>query len=171
MSDPVKEDLFMDRDLQYSDARNKAIAHIGIAVSSSGKIRDFLSDKGYDADVIEEVIEQLSEEKYIDDVRYAGKILRARSGAKAEGRLKLASRLLAAGVASDVISDVLSDSAYADENTIMDVIRDRFPADSFSTEPSETKRQLAKAIRYLESRGYSSSLALSSFRKLLNDVE
>ena len=58
-----------------------------------------------------------------------------------------------------------------DENTIMDVIRDRFPAGSFSTDPAEAKRELAKAIRYLESRGYSSSLALSSFRKLLDDVE
>ncbi|MBR5973737.1 MAG: RecX family transcriptional regulator [Clostridiales bacterium] len=161
----------MNRDLQYSDARNQAIAHIGIAVSSSGKIREFLEEKGYVSDVIEDVIEQLTEEKYVDDARYARKILRARSGSKAEGRLKLQARLEAAGVAPDVISDVLSEPAYADENTIMEVIRDRFPASSFSTDPSETKRQLAKAIRYLESRGYSSSLALSSFRNLLNDVE
>ena len=171
MSDLIGKSPFMDRDLQYSDARNKAIAHIGIAVSSSGKIREFLSEKGYDADVIEDVIGQLTEEKYVDDARYARKILRTRMGNKAEGRIKLQARLEAAGVAPDVISEVLADEMYADENTIMDVIRDRFPASSFSTDPSETRRQLGKAIRYLESRGYSSSLALSSFRNLLNDVE
>ena len=42
ISDPMKDIK------QYSEARNKAIAHIGIAISSSGKIRDFLSEKGYD---------------------------------------------------------------------------------------------------------------------------
>ena len=161
----------MDRDQQYSEARNKAIAHIGIAVSSSGKIRDFLLEKGYSSDVVEDVIDQLCEEKYVDDVRYAKKILRARSGNKAEGRAKLSMRLENAGVDADIARKVLSSPEYSDENTIMDVIRDRFPAGSFSADPAEAKRELAKAIRYLESRGYSSSLALSSFRKLLDDVE
>lgn len=161
----------MNREQQYSEARNKAIAHIGIAVSSSGKIRDFLLEKGYPSDVVEDVIDQLCEEKYVDDVRYAKKILRTRNGSKAEGRAKLSMRLENAGVDTDIARKVLSSPEYADENTIMDVIRDRFPAGSFSTDPAEAKRELAKAIRYLESRGYSSSLALSSFRKLLDDVE
>ena len=161
----------MTREQQYSDARNKAIAHIGIAVSSSGKIRTYLSDKGYDSGVIEDVIAQLIEDKYVDDERYALKILRTRSGNKAEGRAKLQARLEAAGVASDVISDVLSRKEYADENTIMAVISARYPTDSFSPDPVKARQELAKAVRYLESRGYSSSLALSSFRKLLNDVE
>ncbi|MBO7564829.1 MAG: regulatory protein RecX [Clostridiales bacterium] len=156
---------------QYSEARNKAIAHIGIAVSSSGKIRDFLTEKGYDLEVIEEVIEQLSEEKYVDDVRYAIKILRTRSGSKAEGRAKLRARLEANGIADDVIDDLLRRKEYSDEVTILDVISDRFPPKSFSEDPKEAKKQLVKAVRYLESRGYSSSLALSSFRKIVDDVE
>ncbi len=156
---------------QYSEARNKAIAHIGIAVSSSGKIRDFLTEKGYDREVIEEVIEQLSEDKYVDDVRYAKKILRSRSGSKAEGRAKLRARLEANGIADDVIDDLLRRKEYSDEVTILDVISDRFPLESFSEDPKEAKKQLVKAVRYLESRGYSSSLALSSFRKIVDDVE
>ncbi len=161
----------MDRDLQYSEARNKAIAHIGIAVSSSGKIRTFLSDKGFSSDVIDDVITQLIEDGYVDDRRYAMKILRSRSGAKAEGCAKLSLRLEEAGIPYDVIDEVLADEEFSDENTIMDVILSRYPKDSFSADPSEAKRELAKAIRYLESRGYSSSLALSSFRKLIRDVE
>lgn len=156
---------------QYSEARNKAIAHIGIAVSSSGKIRTFLSDKGYDVEVIEEVIEQLIEDKYIDDQRYALKVLRSRSGKNGEGRAKLSARLEAAGIPGDVIQDVLSRQEYADENTILDVIEDRFPPEYFSTDPKMAKKELVKAIRYLESRGYSSALALASFRKIVDDVE
>ena len=157
--------------LQYSEARNKAIAHIGIAVSSSGKIREYLSGQGYDRDVIEEVIDQLIEDKYVDDYRYARKVLKTRSGDKAEGRLKLEARLESCGIPSEVIRDVLSDDAYSDENTIMDVIYDRFPPESFSSDPRQAKKELAKAIRYLESRGYSSALALASFRKIVDDVE
>ena len=156
---------------QYSEARNKAIAHIGIAVSSSGKIRDFLSEKGYDRDVIEEVIEQLIEDKYVDDKRYALKILRARSGAKAEGRAKLQARLEASGVPYDVISGLLSKPEFRDENTILDVISARYPAGSFSSDPAEAKKELQKAIRYLESRGYPVALSLASFRKIVDDVE
>lgn len=161
----------MDFEQQYSEARNKAIAHIGIAISSSGKIRDYLNSFGYDRDVIEEVISQLSEEKYVDDHRYAMKVLRARVGNKSEGQIKLAARLEQAGVPEDVISEVLQQEEFQDEHTIMDVIRDRYPVGSFSEEPAQARRELAKAVRYLESRGYSTSLALSSFRKLLNDVE
>ena len=157
--------------LQYSEARNKAIAHIGIAISSSGKIRDYLREKGYDADVVEAVIDQLIEDNYVDDRRYARKILKTRTGNKAEGRIKLEARLEAAGIPSDVISEVLSDDEYADEKTIMEVINDRFPQESFSSDPSEARKELAKAIRYLESRGYSTSLSLASFRKIVDDVE
>ena len=157
--------------LQYSEARNKAIAHIGIAISSSGKIRDYLLDLGYDRDVIEDVIVQLIEDKYVDDRRYARKVLKTRTGNKAEGRIKLEARLEAAGIPSDIISEVLSDFEYSDEKTIMDVIRDRFPPESFSSDPSEAKKELAKAIRYLESRGYPTSLSLASFRKIVDDVE
>ena len=156
---------------QYSEARNKAIAHIGIAVSSSGKIRDFLSEKGYDRDVIEEVIEQLIEDKYVDDKRYALKILRARSGAKAEGRAKLQARLEASGVPYDVISGLLSKPEFRDENTILDVISARYPAGSFSSDPAEAKKELQKEIRYLENRGYPAALSLASFRKIVDDVE
>ena len=161
----------MMQDLQYSEARNKAIAHIGIAVSSSGKIREFLSDKGYDADVIEEVIAQLIEDKYIDDMRYALKVLRSRSGRNSEGRTKLRARLEASGIPDATIHEVLSRDEYADENTIMEVISDRFPPESFSSDPKAAKKELVKAVRYLESRGYSSSLALASFRKIVDDVE
>ncbi|MBP5492810.1 MAG: RecX family transcriptional regulator [Clostridiales bacterium] len=155
----------------YSEVRNKAIAHIGIAVSSSGKIRDYLLEAGYPSDVIEDVIEELIEEKYVDDHRYARKVLRTRTGNKAEGRIKLLARLLQAGVPEDVAEDALSDDEFSDENTIMEVIRSRYPADSFSSDPATAKKELAKAVRYLESRGYSTSLALASFRKMIRDVE
>lgn len=155
----------------YSEARNKAIAHIGIAVSTSGKIRTYLSDLGYDRNTVSDVIDQLREEKYIDDARYARKILRARSGAKAEGRTKLAMRMESEGIPGDVIDDVLDNEAPSDEETIGEVIDSRFPLSSFSTDPDQARRDLAKAIRYLESRGYSSSLALSAFRKRLDDVQ
>lgn len=161
----------MTSEQQYSEARNKAIAHIGIAVSSSGKIRDYLSEFGYERDVIEDVIAQLMEEKYVDDARYARKVLRTRTGSKAEGRVKLAARLEASGIPDEVIHEVLEDEEFQDERTIMEVIQDRYPVGSFSSNPAQARRELAKAVRYLESRGYSTSLALSSFRKLLDDVE
>ncbi len=161
----------MNDQVQYSEARNKAIAHIGISVSSSGKIREYLCNNGYDRDLIEEVISQLIEDGYVDDARVARKILRQRSGSKAEGRAKFSLRLEASGIPHDVIDEVLSEDEFSDEKTIMEVIHDRFPVESFSSDPSQSQRELAKAIRYLESRGYSASLALASFRKLIHDVE
>ena len=120
---------------------------------------------------MEEVIDQLKEDKYVDDVRYAKKILRARSGPKAEGTSKLAMRLENEGVSPEVISEVLDSDEFRDENTIQEVIESRFPISSFSSDRKESQRELAKAIRYLESRGYPTSLALSAFRKLLDDVQ
>jgi len=161
----------MNDALIYSEARNKAISHIGISVSSSGRIRDYLLKLGYDGNTVEDVICQLTADGYVDDRRVAGKIIRQRTGNKSEGRLKLLARLEDAGIPADIAYSVLDEEAINDEETIMEVIRDRFPSSSFSDDPSEVKLELAKAIRYLESRGYSSSLALASFRKLIHDVE
>ncbi|MBO4495807.1 MAG: regulatory protein RecX [Clostridiales bacterium] len=157
--------------LTYSEARNKAIAHIGISVSSSGKARDYLSALGYDRDVVDDVVEQLKEDGYVDDRRVARKIIRQRTGPKSEGRLKLSARMEDAGVSGSIIQQVLDEEDVNDEETIMEVIRDRFPVDSFSENRPDTQKELAKAVRYLESRGYSTSLALASFRKLIHDVE
>ena len=121
--------------------------------------------------MIEEVIAQLIDDKYIDDMRYAVKVLRNRSGRNSEGRAKLRARLEASGIPDSVIHEVLSRDEYADENTIMEVISDRYPPESFSSDPKTAKKELVKAVRYLESRGYSSSLALASFRKIVDDVE
>ena len=157
--------------LAYSEARNKAISHIGISVSSSGKAKEYLLKLGYDRDVVEDVVSQLIEDGYVDDRRVALKILRQRSGAKAEGRMKLSARMEEAGIAYSVIDHVFDEEDINDEETIMDVIRDRFPVGSFSENRSDAQKELAKAVRYLESRGYSTSLALASFRKLIHDVE
>ncbi|MBR2750326.1 MAG: RecX family transcriptional regulator [Clostridiales bacterium] len=161
----------MDDAVKYSEARNKAIKHIGLSVSSSGKTTEYLQNLGFDRELVREVVDQLIEDGYVDDRKVARKIIRQRSGAKSESRMKLFARLEEAGVSRQLIEQVFDEEDVNDEETIMEVIRDRFPVDSFSDDPREVRNQIAKAVRYLESRGYSTSLAVASFRKLIHDVE
>ncbi|HPE39241.1 MAG TPA: regulatory protein RecX [Bacillota bacterium] len=157
---------------QISEARSRAISHIGIGYSSSGRVRSYLTDSGYDEDTVDEVILQMKEDGYVDDERMAYSILRKRSGTKTEGKRASHYRLSGMGIPDDVIQSILSKSEYDDAVTIRTLITARYDLDEWRKFTNDQlNHELARAIRFLGGRGYSSNLALASFRKLLVDVQ
>ncbi|MBO4460201.1 MAG: RecX family transcriptional regulator [Clostridiales bacterium] len=85
------------------------IRHIGISTYSSGKVKDFLVNKGYSDNVASEAVAELISRKYIDDRKASGKVLRARSGKKQESKEYIFRRLLAAGIDENIAEDIVSE--------------------------------------------------------------
>ena len=64
------------RDGDLDDCREAALRLLDAASRSSGALRDRLRDKGYEADVIDDVVTRLVRVGLVDDVEYARMLLR-----------------------------------------------------------------------------------------------
>ena len=98
-------------------AREAAIAYIGIAAKSSGRVRDHLLQKGYGESIADFVVSSLVEDQYISDHKVMDRIVRSRRGRLAESRDRLISRCMAAGVDERVLRDMdlMTDEALMEE--------------------------------------------------------
>ena len=149
-----------------SEAVSVGIKHIGIAIYSSGKIREYLIRKGYDPDTARSAVAQLVEREYIDDIRAGRKVLASRVGRKQESKSMISQRLKAAGVSYDAISTLISD-CEDDRITCRRLIESSFPELTVSLLLED---DLSDIITLDSRRGYSPDVTTSVIRDLINDI-
>lgn len=142
----------MDHNDNIREAVSLGIRHIGVSVYSSGKIRDYLINKGFTANTAAIAVEELISRKYIDDRRAGRKVLLLRTGTKQESKKGIYNRLLSAGIASDIARD-LTNSLDSDDITCKEL----FASHGIDSDSSEEEK--IKMIKTALRRGYSYELA------------
>lgn len=75
--------------------------------ATSKKIKNKLYEKGYNKQVIDEVVSKLSELKYLDDFAYAKNLVERKSAKFGKARLK--QELRKCGISSEIIETVMSE--------------------------------------------------------------
>ena len=151
-------------DKEIKEAVSCAIRHIGTGVYSSGKIRIYLQNKGYDESVSIAAVKDLVNTGYIDDKRASRKVLAARSGKKQESRNYMLQRLLEAGIEADIAEDIA-----ATLNSDVDTCKELFEA-SFGTPDEGTSDREEEFIKLAQLRGYSIETSRKAFRNYLDLV-
>ena len=135
----------------FDQACSAAISHIGFSVYSSGKIKKYLLNKGYDIDIAAGVVSSLIERGYIDDYKAAGQVLLFRKGKKRESREFSRKRLIDAGVDPDVAADVVSDLP-TDDNGVVELFEASLQTSVSDEEADELRK---KALTLAARRGFS----------------
>ena len=136
-----------------------AIRHIGTGIYSSGKIRNYLLQKGYSEDVAIKAVEHLITTGYIDDKRASRKVLMARSGKKQESRQYIYKRLLEAGIDPDCADGIVA-SLDSDTDTCLSL----FEASFGSLSADDCFDREDEFYKLAQLRGYSMETARSAFR-------
>jgi len=99
--------------LRSQDERDKAYEHsirfLGYRARSQVEIRRYLEQKGYSPQVVNETIERLGQQQYLDDEAFARSWLRDRERFRPRSRRALRYELRQKGIADEVISAVLAD--------------------------------------------------------------
>ena len=149
-----------------NEAVSAGIRHIGIAIYSSGKVREYLIRKGYDPGTARSAVEQLVEREYIDDIRAGRKVLASRVGKKQESRALISQRLSAAGVSRDCIPTLLEE-CDDDKVTCRRLIEALCPN---LTESLLSESDIRDIISVASRRGYSAETASSVIRLLINEL-
>lgn len=79
------------------------------------EIRTGLKKRGFQDSVIEEVLEQLVDLKYLDDAQFAQAWIQGRSAVRLHGRLRLTRDLKQKGVAGKIIREVMEQCLTMDD--------------------------------------------------------
>ncbi len=103
---------------ELNSAFERAVGYLSFSPRARKEIERYLTDKGYDTEVVAAALDRLVAYRYVDDRAYAESYVKSKS--KRYGSFRLAAELKRKGVAQDVIDELLDDSG---DNGITDVAK------------------------------------------------
>jgi regulatory protein len=141
-------------------AFERALKSISVRERTESEVRDFLVRRGYERDVIGDVVRALREEGLVDDAGYARRFAEDRRQIDQWGTDRIARDLARRGIGLDLIEGALAGIDSDDEMaTAIQLLDRRFPM------PFDGDRERDKAWRMLVRRGYEPELAYSAVRR------
>ena len=144
-----------------AQARKSAIGYLSIREHASDELRQKLVKKGFVASVIDKVVIQLQADNLLSDERFVESYVRIRIS-KGFGPLRIQQELRERGISDELLNG--RDEAW--------VTRARLARQKrFGEELPQGQRDLAKQIRFLQYRGFTSSQIRGALRisQNLND--
>ena len=130
----------------------------------SGEMLKKLLDWGLDEDGAAFVLKKLTEEKYIDDERYARSYVRDKFRFNKWGRVKIGYQLRMNRINAEIIDAALDE---IDEEAYLETLADLLSAKNRSTKAVSHFDRKAKLLRFAQSRGFETELIYAALEKLL----
>ena len=141
-------------------AFERALKSISVRERTEREVKDFLTRRGYEREVIGDVVRALREEGLVDDAGYARRFAEDKRLIDQWGTDRIARDLARRGIAADLVESALAGITSQDElGTAVELLDRRFPM------PFEGDRERDKAWRMLVRRGYEPELAYSAVRR------
>jgi regulatory protein len=169
------DDIFVDRFLnlkrenQLYYIKQRAFRYLGRRLHSKSELRTKLLQKRYEIDLINEVLNQLEENKYLDDSEFAMVFSEEKIKSKKWSEQKLKAELIKRGVNSNITNKVLKKVITADDNykNAFSVAERKFK--SLSNRNLDNQSIKMKLNTFLKSRGFNYDVIKEVCEKLLNE--
>ena len=140
-------------------ALDLAYRYLGHRDRTVAEVRDRLEAKGVEPPIVDEALEELSRQGYLDDARYARRFVEDRRTIDAWGAERIERRLLAVGVDPALIASALQHRGAGEElEAAVAVLRRRFP------QAPSGDRDRERALGLLVRKGYDLELAYDAVR-------
>lgn len=170
-SDELSDDRFsfLVSENRLYHIKQRAFRYLGRRMHSASELRTKLRQKGYEIEMIDQVISELKEKNYLDDSEFASVFVEEKFKSKMWSERKLKSELIKKGVSSSVISDVLSKkfSEEDDYNNAITVALKKYKIlQERNLDLQTTKKKL---ISFLNTRGYNYETIKQVCSKLIAD--
>jgi regulatory protein len=155
-NDEISDDRFSSliKDNRLFHIKQRAFRYLSRRQHSTSELRIKLKQKGYETDLINEVLDDLKNKNYLDDIEFAKMFVEEKIKLKLWGEQKLRSELIKRGIKSEIISDVLR-NIISDEdklNNVMTVASKKY--DTLRNRKLDNDEIKKKLITFLNSRGY-----------------
>ncbi len=142
------------------EALSLAVDYLSSRLKTKRQVKEYLLKKGYGEQVVWYCIDKLKEYNYIDDQEYSKRYIESVS--KTQGRRLIEYKLMMKGVKKEEISIAYTDSEVDSKQNAKNVL------ERYMKNKDHTKENLAKAYRYLISRGFlyeEATFAIDSFKE------
>src|SRR4051812_12154858 len=141
-------------------AFERALKSISVRERTEGEVHAFLSRRGFEDEVIADVVRALREEGLLDDAGYARRFAEDRRLLDRWGNERIARDLERRGIERELVEQALSGHGRDDELAVaIELLDRRFP------QPFDGDRERDKAWRMLVRRGYEPELAYSALKR------
>jgi len=145
-----------------------ALKILGHRFNSVHELKRKLAARAFSPDEIGDTIKRLVDEKWLDDERYAGALVRVRAR-KRVGRLRIRQELRASGVADDAANTALSENIAPDDERLQLVAlcqkKMRLLANRNGDAYLSTDEGRNKLTAFLLRQGYEMSLVIEVIRE------
>lgn len=142
--------------LTTAQALNRAAALCARSEQATGDMREKLLKWGLGADDASRVLQQLVEQGFIDDRRYAVAFVKDRFAFNGWGRIKIAHQLRLKGIAAQYIDEALT---AIDEDRYRERLTELLRAKWRTVKDREPRAAWAAMMRFAASRGFEAPLA------------
>jgi len=170
-NDVIPDDSFsfLVKENKLFHIRQRAFGYLGRRQHSTSEIRVKLIQKGYETELITEVLEDLLKNNYLHDLEFAKLYTEEKKKTKLWGKNKIKSELIKKGVKSDIIKEVMRE--YLNEDIEYDnaLITARKKYNLLKLRVSDKKSLKHKLISFLNGRGYNYEIAGKVCDELIND--
>jgi regulatory protein len=140
-------------------AYQKALGYLSKSPKTIRQMKEYLTDKGYDANIIERVIVQLSSFNYLDDRAFAQKFIESRIRYKPKSVFALGFELRKKGIDPVLAKELLA--AYKDVELALKAVETKKQAWN-RLDDSECRKKMMNYLRY---RGFDYSVCQTVWQK------
>jgi len=133
-------------DSEKTAAFEKAVDYLSRSMKTQKQIIDYLSERGFDREVVVAVVDKLQSYRYVDDQAYAR--LYAEQNSKTKGERRVRQELLQKGVCKEQAETSAAENGANDEQNAAQL------AEKYMRGKQPDVKTLARLQRFLVSRGY-----------------
>lgn len=145
----------------YNEILERARRFCAYRERASSEVIQKLKEWSTGPDETNAIVEELKNENFLDDRRFAEAFVRGKFGIKKWGRLRIKVELRRKGIQEQMISHALSAIVEDEYEAALRSLIDK-KADSLEDPSSFAARQ--KIIKYAQSKGYETDLIMKSMR-------
>jgi regulatory protein len=160
---------FLIRENQKYFIKQKAFTYLGKRLHSVYELRTKLRQKKYDADLIQQTIDDLLKANILDDLKFADMYSDEKLRLKLWGKTKLKSELFKKGISAQIIASVLVDKfpdASEDVDNALKLVQKKYK--TLKNRNMEKQKLNQRLYSFLIAKGYSFDIAKQAVEKLFN---
>jgi regulatory protein len=170
-NDEISDDRFSSliKENRLFHIKQRAFLYLGRRQHSTYELRIKLKQKGYETELINEVLDDLKNKNYLDDTEFAKIFVEEKIKLKLWGEQKLRSELIKRGINSEIISDVLRDIISEEDklNNVMTIASKKY--DTLRNRKLDKDVIKKKLITFLNSRGYNYAVIKEVCNELIKE--
>lgn len=146
-------------------AKEAALIYLGHRARSEFEVKKKLRDKGFEASVIDQVIQRLHELSYLNDEQFATSYVKGRFKQKGYGPQRLRSELYKLGIAGPLIEQTLEE-VLGNENVVERALQEAQKRLKRLRNESDLQKKRRKLFDFLMRRGHTGDVARTVIEQL-----